>query len=86
MTELLNKVKQSTFSSNGRSNGLLNKTMTVSSSLAISKTQIPVDLIDEKIENLVVDEEEIELPEYEKVKVVGRGAFCIISIENQQNN
>lgn len=86
MTELLNKVKQSTFSSNGRSNGFLNETMTVSSSLAISKTQIPVDVIDEKIENVVVDEEEIELPEYEKVKVVGRGAFLFYFNRNQQNN
>lgn len=83
MTELLNKIKESTLSSN--SNGLLNKTMTVSSSLATSKTQIPLDVIDEKNQNPIVDEEEIELPEYEKVKVVGRGEFLYFT-RNQQNN
>lgn len=73
MTELLNKIKQSTSSSNGETNGFFNKTMTLSSSLATLKTQVPVDVIDEKKENLNDDEEEIDLPEYEKVKVVGRG-------------
>ncbi len=57
-------------------NGLLNRTVTISSALVTSKTQVPVDAIDDKRENIVVvDEEEIELPEYEKVKVVGRGKF-----------
>lgn len=78
MTELLNKLKQTTTIRNGTSNGFLNNTTTVATSLAISKTQVAVDVIDEKHENITVDEEEIELPEYEKVKVVGRGAFSFI--------
>lgn len=70
MTELLNKIKLSAPISNGEFNSNFNKTMTISSSLT---TQVPVDVIEEKQENPNVDEEEIELPEYEKVKVVGRG-------------
>lgn len=77
MTELLNMLKQTTASRNGKSNGFLNSTTTVSSSLAISMTQQAVDVADDKKENTIVDEEEIVLPEYEKVKVVGRGAFSI---------
>lgn len=71
--ELINKVKQSPLSSNG----LLNKTMTLSSSLGTTKTHIPVDAIDQISENAIVADEEILLPEYEKVKVVGRGTVFI---------
>lgn len=73
MTELLNKLKQTTLSSNG-GNGFLNRTMTINT-LATSKTNIPVDVTHVKEDNLIVDEEDIELPEYEKLKVVGRGGF-----------
>lgn len=73
MTELLNKLKQTTLSSNG-GNGFLNRTMTINT-LATSKTNVPVDVTRVKEDNLIVDEEDIELPEYEKLKVVGRGGF-----------
>lgn len=71
MSELMNKMKHSTLSDNG----FLNKTMTSNTSLVTSKTQLPVDKEDDKKNNTIVDEEDIELPEYEKVKVVGRGAL-----------
>lgn len=79
MTELiLNKIKQSTL--NG--NVFLSKTMTSNTSLVSSRALVPID---EKVDennvgtNIIVDEEEIELPEYEKVKVVGRGVFHILT-------
>lgn len=72
MTEVLTKIKQSTISNNG----FLNNTITLST-LATSKTQVPVDNKDDKKDVAIVDEEEVELPEYEKVKVVGRGTHLI---------
>lgn len=79
MSDVLNKLKQSTLNGNVKSNGFLNNTMTVTASLIASKTQVPIDVIDDKKEN-VVDEEEIVLPEYEKVKVVGRGSFLFLFV------
>lgn len=82
MTELLNKMKQTTISGNE----FLNNTITSNTSLLTSKTQLPVDKKDDKMNNTIVDEEDIELPEYEKVKVVGRGSFGVAILYIRKSN
>lgn len=88
MTELFNKIKLQTATGNGNGerNSNFNKTITITSSFATSKTQVPVDVIDEKKEISSVDDEEIELPEYEKVKVVGRGTFSTMKFKCNMNS
>ncbi|KAJ6641122.1 Serine/threonine-protein kinase Nek8, partial [Pseudolycoriella hygida] len=86
MSGVSNKIKLSTLSNKNGTNGFLNETVTVNSSLITTKTrtQTSINEIDEQKNS--EDDEEVELPEYEKIKVVGRGSFGVAILYLKKSN